>query len=141
MTGSFVARMLFAVTIMVAALLLAPETSFAHAGHDHGPAASEVARQPSAIKDVADGASEQAGETTPAKSQSAITPSRSKGKVNIACASGCCSAASPSCCAVSTPALLGLLEPPYGHAVFGIVHAKGAGIVPGTLPEPPKSLV
>jgi hypothetical protein len=139
MTGSLVARMLFAVTVAVAALLLAPTTSVAHAGHDHGLAASEVAKQPTAIEDVANGASEQAGDTTPTKSQSAITPSRSKGKVMIACAGGCCS--SVSCCAVSTPALLGLLEPPCGHALFGIVHAKGAGIVPGTLPEPPKSLV
>lgn len=141
MVGLFVARMLFAVTVMVAALLLAPTASFAHAGHDHGPATTDVTKQSPVIQEAEDQARYQKAGMATAEPQSFLVQTRLVGKAKVVCAGGCCTAASPSCCAVSTPAMLGLLEPPFGRPVFVTVHAEGAGIVPGMLPEPPKSLV
>jgi hypothetical protein len=142
MSCSFVARMLFAVTVMVAALLLVPTSSFAHAGHDHGLAATEASKQVPGAQTRADGADKQASSSASTNQQVvvALLPVI-LGKAKIVCMGGCCSAASASCCAISVPALLGQLEPPFGHAVFTTVQSEGTGIVPGTLPEPPKSLV
>ncbi len=141
MRRSLAARMLFTVTIMVAVLVLAPTSSFAHAGHHHGPAATDANKQAPGAQTRADGADEQASASANTQQQIvvALLPGI-LGKAKIVCTGGCCSAASASCCAISVPALLGLLEPP-NRAVFATVQSAGAGIVSGALPEPPKSLV
>ena len=113
MNGSFVARLLFAVTVMVVALLLAPTASFAHAGHDHGATAIEASKQGPATHAVIEDVAEQSSESAIAKSQSVISSlPGTTGKSKIVCMGGCCTAASASCCAISLPILLGLLEPP-----------------------------
>ena len=141
MISPFIARMIFAVTVMVAALAFAPSAGMAHTGHDHGPAATQATAliSLSAVTEI--------GSSTFVKS--AVTTARSfvgpsafpAGNEFVICVGGCCSAASASCCAVSVPMQSGIPSPPSGEIIFAIVHCEGAGIIPATLSEPPKLLV
>jgi hypothetical protein len=142
MKRSIFARILFAVAVMVAALLLAPTSSFAHAGHDHGPAVTDVKQPVVSIPPGEDSSSEQTAKSAPPAEQMVmpLLPG-STGEAKVICVGGCCSAASPSCCAVSLAAILGIPTPILGKPIFAIVQSEGVGITPGTLPKPPKSLV
>jgi hypothetical protein len=142
MRRSIFARMLFAVAVMVAALLLAPTSSFAHAGHDHGRAGTEVIQPVVSTQSVEDSSPEQTARSAPRAEQMVVTllPG-STGDATVICRGGCCSAASPSCCAVSLAAILGIPTPTLGKPIFAILHSEGVGITPGTLTKPPKSLV
>ena len=140
MTGRVIARMIFAVTVMVAALAFAPSAGMAHTGHVHGPAATQAtavispsAKEPSFEAFV---------ESVVTTARSFVGPSAfPAGNQSVICVGGCCSAASASCCAVSVPMQSGIPSPPLGEIIFAIVQCEGAGIIPGTLSEPPKFLV
>ena len=141
MTGPFIARMIFAVTVMVAALAFAPSAVMAHAGHDHGPAAAQATAliSLSAVTEIG----------SPTVVKSAVTTARSfvgpsdfpAGNQSVICVGGCCSAASASCCAVSVLTQSSIPSPPSNEIIFAIVQCEGAGIITGTLSEPPKLLV
>ena len=105
MISPFIARMIFAVTVMVAALAFAPSAGMAHAGHDHGPAATQATAliSLSAVTEIG----------SPTVVKSAVTTARwivgpfdfPAGNQSLICAGGCFSAASASCCALSLPCI------------------------------------
>jgi hypothetical protein len=144
--GWIATRLILAVALIAAAIPLAAANALAHAGHHHGPSAakpeavsSKVAVQPqrdsSAPQPVAivDGL---AGAYFIARSAS---ESASEDGKNI-CLGGCCTAASSSCCALSLSDVPGLDPPWPGKRALIVEEVGGAGVDPGVLPEPPKSL-
>jgi hypothetical protein len=141
MNRSLIARMLFAVTVLVAGVLLAPSAGFAHAGHDHNTTpAVQSAVDATVVPDAI--VSERGGKAETSKAQWIDASAASMtGKTKTTCNGGCCGAATPSCCAMSIAVMMGLPAPPMGKRVFVTAQHEGAGIVPGALPEPPKSLV
>jgi hypothetical protein len=140
MTGPFIARIIFAVTVMLAALAFAPSAGMAHTGHDHGPSATHATAliSLSAVTEI-----------EPATVVNAVITARwivatsafPAGNQSLFCVGGCCSAASASCCAVTVPVQSGIPSPQLGEVIFATVQREGAGVIPGTLFEPPKLLV
>jgi hypothetical protein len=134
-------RLMMAVTLAVAALILAPSGAQAHAGHSHAvPAATAMAPgvQPTMI--------------APTTMQVEVTLRRASGeaasliptylpKTPQTCPGGCCHSAGAGCCAVSLPPIFQLVVPDIRRSTFVAAVFGGAGITPGALPEPPKSLV
>ena len=142
MIGPFIARMIFAVTVMVAALAFAPSAGMAHTGHDHGAVAAQTTTYVPSVSAVKETVPEPTVESAAATPRWIVGPvGFDSGNRNVICAGGCCSAASASCCALSLPMQSGIPSPPSGEVVFATVQCEGAGIIPGTLSEPPKFLV
>lgn len=140
MSRPLIARMLLAVTVMVAAVLLAPSAGWAHAGHDHAKSVSVATTTDEMAASAVDTSHAIEQVQTRVSWVSSGTTKISSANT-VVCIGGCCGAATPSCCAISIAEMLGLPVPPSGRAVFAALHLEGAGIIPGTLPEPPKSLV
>jgi hypothetical protein len=152
MTGQPLAkRLLIAVTLMVAALLLAPSGALAHVGHSHSSASGLERVQPvTPLQQVVDGKTASgAVRAVPITDFRAATVGHDTLWLTAAapttpdkiCPGGCCSAGTSCCCAASLPAAAQIITTPYGKSLFEVAVFRGAGIEPGTLPEPPKSLV
>jgi hypothetical protein len=133
--------------MLLAMIALAPTDAFAHAGHDHGGVAKAAPSEnaPSSLttraapSDIEGPLSAEATAGEPSHftlAASDSSPTKSKG-----CTGGCCKSAGASCCPVFLPAAVPTIVPPEGRAAFAPIASTGAGITPGALSKPPKSLV
>ena len=149
MTAPFLSRLgLLVASFVLAILAFAPTQALAHAGHNHGggvvqevPVTREVVL-PSVSSEVVWSAKPAVSATAGANKAELtwlagdLAPKNSKG-----CVGGCCQMAGAGCCPIFFTTSSPLVEPPLGHAVFSHLADRGAGITPGTLSKPPKSLV
>ena len=141
---AFLARLLSATAVVVAALVLAPSLASAHPGHNHSalPATQivELTAEPLLMKAAPDAAQgEITVRQTTGQSSSLLPPSTQK--TPQSCPGGCCRSAGAGCCAVAIPATFEILAPTLGRSALVVVVVWGSGITPGALPEPPNSLV
>jgi hypothetical protein len=134
---------LLIVSFMLAILAFAPTQAQAHEGHNHG---GQVSRQAPVVRNVAPTGGEIAQFTHPQMLTSgvasggqltAILPAQS----SKGCLGGCCQRAGASCCQVFLTAASPVVTPPVDNVVFASPPDSGAGITPGALSKPPKSLV
>ena len=141
---TLLSRLLMAVTLLVAALMLAPSEAQAHAGHSH-------AIQPAAPTAVA-AAGMQDIEAAPITARGEVTISQTSGRsasllpssspdTPQSCPGGCCHSAGSGCCAVWLPASIEISVPAPGRLPRIVSVIGASGITPGALPEPPNALV
>ena len=137
-------RLLMAVTLVVAALMLAPSGAQAHAGHSH-------AIQPAAPTAVAVAGMQQL-EAAPITARGEVTFSQTSGRsasllpssspdTPQSCPGGCCHSGGTGCCAVWLPPSVEIVAPMLGRLQRIVSVIRGSGITPGALPEPPNALV
>jgi hypothetical protein len=140
-------RLVMAVTLAVASLILAPSGAQAHAGHSHVVPAATVMEP--GVEPTTNGLVTNVAPTT---MQVEVTLRRASGesaslvpthgsKTPQSCPGGCCHSAGTGCCAVSVPPILQLVVPVIRRSTFVAAVVGGAGITLGALPEPPRSLV
>ena len=149
MTARLLPRLvLLATSFLLALMMLAPSQALAHAGHDHGivDSSSETTPVKSIVPTTEPSRNSLPGthaivtvdaERLPASEvTSGFAPSKSKN-----CPGGCCQSAGAYCCPVTLlPASLSFTAPEKQLLVPPIV-SRGAGITPGALSKPPRSLV
>jgi hypothetical protein len=137
-------RLLMAVTLLVAALSLAPTGALAHAGHDHAVPSAAPSRQRPAraqVVKVAPMAMQDEVSVTRTGGVSASLLPTSHAKTPQSCPSGCCNSAGTGCCALWLPPSAEVIVPALGRLAPVAAAIAGSGITPGALPEPPKPLV
>jgi len=148
MTRTVAMRLLIGVTLLVAALLLAPTGALAHSGHSH--ATTPEVRQPEAVQPQQVTEEKPGGTFNQAEvngipkvsleGQPYWASTASSDKSQQVCTGGCCHAAGTSCCPVSLTDVVQINGPALSRSVFDAEPPRGAGIKPGALPEPPKYL-
>src|SRR5262245_28246249 len=136
---------LLIVSLVFTLVMFLPTQAFAHAGHGHAQAVtvhSNPTVQTVISKDSRTGASaHQISQQRPLQ-KLATSVSASSGLVKDACSNGCCQAgAGPSCCPICTNDASVELEPPLSAKLFPPLARRGAGVTPGALSKPPKSLI
>jgi len=142
-------RLMMAATLLVAALMFAPAGAYAHGGHSHGAQPIEQAAKPVLMHAteselvkivpfaIGDGASLD-GRSAEAHS---VVPAASASRACGSCPGGCCHSAGTGCCAAFITAAVEIGIPALGRSEFDLVIARGSGVMPDALPEPPKTLV
>jgi len=136
-------HLLMAVTLVVAALMLAPSGALAHAGHSHAqPAAPIVQRAADAVIIKVASITMQDGVTVSRTSgrPASLLPSSSPDTPQ-SCPGGCCHSGGTGCCAVWLPPSVEIVAPMLGRLQRIVSVIRGSGITPGALPEPPNALV
>jgi hypothetical protein len=139
-------RLLIAVTLLAAAVFVAPSGAQAHPGHAHDVGAQARAQSPEAVghKQVADRA--RAAELAPlsvrfaASGKSASLLAASNPEKSRTCLAGCCRSAGTGCCPAAVPAFIEVAVPNLSRSRLDFTVRGEAGITLGALPEPPKSL-
>ena len=137
-------RLLMAVTLVVAALLLAPMEARAHAAHGHAiqPAEPTVQRPVDLhVIEVALISAQNEVSITRTSTESASLLPTSQPKTPSSCPAGCCHSAGTGCCALWLSPTVAILAPALGGLTPIVSAIRGSGITPGALPEPPNSLV
>lgn len=132
-------RLLAAVTVMVAVLLLAPSSAKAHAGHSH--AAPVEAAHPAAIFSL-DVLAQHVAATRDVAAVAVYVEAidTSAGRRARSCFAGCCNHPGSGCCAAYLTADHVMAEPPLTRKRPPLADIGGAGIAPEALPEPPRYL-
>lgn len=140
-------RLLMAATLLVAALIFAPSGAQAHAGHSHAvqsdaqitapmtepaPRTQAFKGRPSLQDEVAIGQ---------ASGEPALLLPASSSDTPQTCPGGCCHSPGTGCCAIALPASVEIFVPILNRLTLIHGSIAGAGIIPGVLSEPPKSLV
>jgi hypothetical protein len=137
------ARLRFAMTMAIAAYILASTGALAHAGHHQVVHAETPAtNQPQigaptiqSISVVQIGKPFDAG----ARGSELSLSSTHHQQGHAPCASGCCHSGSTCCCAAWLAPLAAFIPPQPGRLAVSLAVAGGAGVRPDALPEPPKS--
>jgi hypothetical protein len=136
-------RLIFAVAVVAAAMLLAPSGAQAHAGHQHGPVKVERSVSTSPISGIVQSGSGLRSEVR--GTQSAVwiaASSEPEGKgTTTSCTGGCCHSVGQGCCAAALPGLAAFALTRTGPERFLTLFLWGPGFSPGVLPEPPRYLV
>lgn len=150
MTARLLPRLVFlAASFLLALVMLAPTQALAHAGHDHG--IIDTSSKPTPVKSIPPTAKPSDKNSSPrlhtvvtldaeqsaaSEVTSGIAPNKLKN-----CPGGCCQSAGANCCPVTVlPASLSFTAPEK-PPLFPPIVSRGAGIIPGALSKPPKSLV
>jgi hypothetical protein len=146
--GHLLSRLLMAVTLVVAVLTFAPPGAQAHAGHSHGVHQATYAAKPvieptavARVLEIAPSAGQDELTIGPNSGESGSLLTIHGSKTPQSCPGGCCHSPGTGCCAAWFSAPLEIVVPPLGRSPFDAAVIGGAGITPGALPEPPKSLV
>lgn len=141
-------------SFVLALLMFVPQQALAHAGHRHEAAVTQPA--PEQVKPVAakpvvpEPAEEQTAsslESVGALYVSTETDQPSWRLTNApsehgkSCPAGCCQSMGAHCCPVTLLDAALVIAPPLGLSIFPELIDRGAGIQPGALSEPPKSLI
>lgn len=145
---------LLAASFVLALLFLLPQQALAHAGHRHEAVVTQPA--PDQVKPIAARpvVVEPSEEQTASSQQSAAalwawteTDQSSWRLTNVpsedgkSCPAGCCQSVGAHCCPVTLLDSALVITPPLGLSIFAELTDRGAGIQPGALSEPPKSLI
>jgi hypothetical protein len=136
-------RLLVAVTLMVAAFVLAPSGAQAHAGHSHPVQPAAQTLVPVADMQVTEVAPITVQEVTirETSGRSASLLSTSSPDTPQSCPGGCCHSAGTGCCAVWLPPSVAIVVPTLGRLPRIASVIRASGITPGTLPKPPNASV
>ena len=149
MTARLLPRLvLLATSFLLALMMLVPSQALAHGGHDHGIVDSSSETTP--VKSIVPAAEPSRNsvpgahaivtvdaERLPANEvTSGFAPSKSKN-----CPGGCCQSAGAHCCPLTLLPSSLLFTAPEKPPLFALVLSRGAGITPGALSKPPRSLV
>lgn len=146
-TEQLLLRLLPAVTLMVAALIFAPSGVQAHAGHSHAVRAATVTKpfvEPctgTQVNDVAPISVQDQATFSGTTDASASLAGSHGPKTPQSCPGGCCHSAGTGCCAAWISAPPEIFAPVLSRSVLVLAVIGRAGVTPGALPEPPKSLV
>lgn len=145
---------ILAASFALALLLFAPQQALAHAGHRHEAAVTQHAPEqvkPVAAKPVvpepAEAQTASSLESVGALCVSTETVQPSWRLTNApsedgkSCPAGCCQSMGAHCCPVTLLDAALVIAPPLGLSIFADLADRGAGIQPGALSEPPKSLI
>ena len=149
MTARLLPRLVFlATSFLLVLVMFAPMQALAHAGHDHGIV--DTSSKPTPVKSIVPTAEPSSKNSSPrlhtivtvdterssaSEVTSGITPSKSKN-----CPGGCCQSAGANCCPITLlPASLSF-SAPEKPPLFPLIVSRGAGITPGALSKPPRSL-
>jgi hypothetical protein len=145
MRAELLRRLLITVTLVVAAIFVAPSGAQAHPGHVHEIGAQARAQSPEAVaQQVAD--PERAAELarvsvrTAASGKSVSLLAASNPEKSRTCLAGCCRSAGAGCCPAAVPAFIEVAVPSLSRSRLDFTVRGDAGITLGALPEPPKSL-
>jgi hypothetical protein len=150
MTARLLPRLaVLATSFFLGLVMLAPTQALAHAGHDHGIVdMSSKATPAKSIAPVAEPSNEQSSprmrtvvtvdsERSPGSEvTSGFAPGKSKN-----CLGGCCQSAGAHCCPITLLSASLSFTAPKKSPLFPRIVSRGAGITPGALSKPPKSLV
>ena len=135
---TLLSRLLMAVTLVVAGLMLAPSRAQAHAGHSHAQPAAPIVQRAADVQII---------KVAPITMQDEVTVSHtslapvSGPETPQTCPGGCCHSAGSGCCAVWLPASIEFSVPAPGRLPRIVSVIGASGITPGALPEPPNALV
>jgi hypothetical protein len=141
-------------SFVLALLMFVPQQARAHAGHRHEAAVTQPA--PEQVKPVA--AKPEVPEPTEEQTASSLEsvgalcvstetdqPSwrltNAPSEDGKSCPAGCCQSMGAHCCPVTLLDATLVIAPPLGLSIFTDLADRGAGIQPGALSEPPKSLI
>ena len=139
-------RLVTVVTLVVAAIGVAPAVACAHMGHNHtAPSAEHITVLDKAVaKDMATSSAVQQGQRANIDEARAEATSLFPGlgaEDHQNCPSGCCHSGSHACCGVWLARPIEVLVPPLVRLTPRLSDGGGPGLSPGALPEPPDSLV
>lgn len=153
-TRALAKTVIFAASFALALLILVPQQALAHAGHRHEAAATQPA--PEQVKPVTakPAVIEPSEERTASSKQSdgalcarteTDRPSwrltNAPSENGTSCPAGCCQSVGAHCCPVTLLDTALVIAPLLGLSIFAELTDRGAGIQPGALSEPPKSLI
>jgi hypothetical protein len=135
-------HLLLAVTLAVAAMLMASTGAYAHAGHDHGQpqATRSTAQQSTGFARAAEAtlaAVEKAAQVRPAAASAGKSEMQQTYKV---CLGGCCQPGGTGCCVAWLAPFAGLAVPIRLRSAVDPRASGTAGVKPDALPEPPNTL-
>jgi hypothetical protein len=139
-------RLLIAVTLVVAAIFVAPSGAQAHPGHAHEIGAQAGAQSPEDVDHKQVAHPERAAKLalvsvrTAASGKSASLLAASNPEKSRTCLAGCCRSAGAGCCPAAVPAYIEVTPPSLIRSRLDFTVRGEAGITLGALPEPPKSL-
>jgi len=125
-------------SLVLAMLAFIPAQAFAHPGHGHDTVKADSVNVIPSIKASGISATRSGDHAGLAGSRDLRSDTGlAKGKV---CTSGCCQSAGPHCCPAFVSSDPGVFEAPSRALPFAPLVDRGAGINPGALSKPPKSL-
>lgn len=134
-------------SLVLALLAFIPSQAYAHPGHGHDAVKADPATVIPAIIASETSGTRSGGQTdvrhpgwqdlqAPLDLSFNTSPVNAKG-----CTGGCCQSAGPHCCPAFVSTDPGVIDAPIRTLTFARLVDKGAGINPGALSKPPKSLV
>lgn len=145
---------LLAASLVLALLIVLPQQALAHAGHRHETgvtqpapdqvkpiAATPVVLDPANVRTASSQQSAAASWAWTETDQSSWRLTNVPSEDGKSCPAGCCQSVGAHCCPVTLLDSALVIAPPLGLSIFAELTDRGAGIQPGALSEPPKSLI